>query len=1061
MRRLVVMALCAGLLSVDLVYAAEPPPTTPGSHRAAAPDTLTIALLYSDRAPVLLAPASPGALQPAQLRNLSAAWVWSDHLPPRRLRGEDLRRELTRLQAADRDGRAETLSLHLPPGVDAPQEDLSVLAAPVAMFREVPEEWLPRWPLSAEGVAVVPRRPGVPWRLRLVGDGRGSVWRDVSGRQSSGLLVPLPAGAVHTMIADAAGDPLPGGSLTVLEGLHGSSRPEVLCQTRADERGVLRIPALPADVALSFVASAPGRASRTLMGRPTDLPAALRLPDAAILRGRFVDGDGRAIAGVKVRAEGWLADDLPVLFARRGESDDSGGWEIAGVPPRRLALLASREGYAPLARTLEPSAGEGLDLGELVLLPGADLAVVLRDDAGESVPGALVRTGSGKAVTDGEGRVLLEDLPAGGDLELRAKADGFLDAVHEVRWPWPAETAVTLTRAFTVRGVFLGQDGLPVTAGGVRIEQGSTFSFEELAADGRFTLHLESGAAYTLRLSSPTTASLAVEVAPGSPGEQRDLGELVPPPGVMVRGTVLSAVDGVPVAGARIWTPRPSPDPVGAWFHGDLLETRSDELGRFVLGGLVAKPEVLRIEAGGFARRQVTVQPEAGVPEVDLGEVELNRGARLRVWLAHAAQEAAEGATARLDLRQRWLDLDMLTATVVDGTAELPHVPAGEALLTVLAGRELLCERTVEVEAGDEQIDVECGDDGHRVSGLVLAAARAAGPGTLEWSSDTGPEVKATILNRDSRLGLRQQRVVGAGRPPVQVEVAADGTFTTDRLRPGRWNVTWWPTHGSPAAPQRVEVPEGPAPNVVVRIAGGVVSGRVRDESGAPVDGVWVRQVNGGGLGRTDADGSFRIAGLAPGRVRLQAREGERFSDVGEVWLEPDRTPEAVELTLSDDHAGRLTARVWTDGEVPAAGAFVFFDLGRRGVQVMSADGEGRVELVVAAPYPRQARLAAFHAGRWVFGEWTPWARLRDGAELEIPAAGELQVESDERRGPVTVRTAGGWDLSQLLGLLGSSPSVSPRQPLLLSGLPEGVYRVGEHRSVSVRADRRQRIELE
>ncbi len=51
---------------------------------------------------------------------------------------------------------------------------VELIAAPLAMWREAPEELLPHFQLGRDGRARLAWRPGEAWRVRLVGQGVGS-----------------------------------------------------------------------------------------------------------------------------------------------------------------------------------------------------------------------------------------------------------------------------------------------------------------------------------------------------------------------------------------------------------------------------------------------------------------------------------------------------------------------------------------------------------------------------------------------------------------------------------------------------------------------------------------------------------------------------------------------------------------------------------------------------------------------------------------------------------------------------------------------------------------------
>lgn len=984
---------------------------------------------------------------PETLRGVEAAWLWTEQCPPRRLSGEELRRRFDEGGIAGCETDPGVLSVSLPgDGERAPGE---VVAAPAAMWREVPEAWLPHWSVPRRGPLTLPRTVAEPWRLRYLGRGMGTWARDVPAGRSTAALEPVAASDLAAQAISATGDEVvPEATLTLFEGVEGGARPEVMSVHRADSKGFLRIPALPAERAATFVLGAAGHAPRAYRGRARDLPARLALAPAVSLRGRFLDPDGVPIRGVEVSVEGWVAEDVPLGFRRRSTSEEDGSWLLSDVPRRPALMSARRQGLAPFTRKFALDREEGMvEVGDVTLERGATLPVRVIDGEGVPVPGAQVsveRSPAPPVTMDERGVALLPGLVAGRALELSVSAPGFLARSVPVLVPWPEELQIGLTRGFTVRGRFVDPLGVPVVAGRVKVGTGSRFRYEDLSPDGGFDLLLEPLVEWSLELSSPSTRRRLVAVPAGRPGEVRELGDVMAQPGLAVFGTLLSAVDGAPVAGGRVWTPRASAGGgvLVSWLYDDLVEAESGEQGHFELAGLSPAPTRLYVEAPGFARTELEVAPEGDLLEIDAGLIELVPGATVLVTI-RGVEEAESELRAKLDLHGNWRPLDMMAARVIDEQAEFLNVPVGTARLLVEAGvDDLLCEREVTVEPGDDEVEVTCDARREAVAGQVTVGGVSAGPGLLTWSrGDDGGDRESVIHNRETRGGLRQQSVVGGGRPEVLVEVSDDGTFRTDRLSPGRWTVTWRPASGASAPPRTVEVPAGPVRDLTLAFPGHGLTGSVVDESGDPVGRAVVRELMSGTFTVSAADGSFRMTGLEPGPLRLQARDGARYSQVADVLLEADRAPDPIRLEISRRHPGSIPVRVWTEAGHPGDGAFLFVEgEGQGRVHLVTADPGGQAEVTVPAPYPPRLRVAVHHEGRWHFGGWLDWQAARQGVEVELAPTGSLVVRSEEAAGPLRLTTGDGWDVGRLLGRLGTPPRVSPESPVSIGGLPEGSY---------------------
>ncbi|CAN5370213.1 hypothetical protein BH09GEM1_BH09GEM1_30120 [soil metagenome] len=152
------------------------------------------------------------------------------------------------------------------------------------------------------------------------------------------------------------------------------------------------------------------------------------------------------------------------------------------------------------------------------------------------------------------------------------------------------------------------------------------------------------------------------------------------------------------------------------------------------------------------------------------------------------------------------------------------------------------------------------------------------------------PEISGTVSVNRATTELRRIEYKYVNLPPVQM-TQAGGDVAFVRLREGGWVIPYWnvrmPVLGmfrgvGRARELRVARVKVEGGELVAALRGGdtlwthpplVLSGRVLDSvSGAPVAGAWV-SVSGSKLkGETARDGSFRIAGLLPGRYGLEVR---------------------------------------------------------------------------------------------------------------------------------------------------------------------------------------------
>lgn len=408
----------------------------------------------------------------------------------------------------------------------------------------------------------------------------------------------------------------------------------------------------------------------------------------------------------------------------------------------------------------------------------------------------------------------------------------------------------------------------------------------------------------------------------------------------------------------------------------------------------------------------------------------------------------------------------MLTAPIHEGAATLTDLPPGEAILTVLRGDDLVCEQDVEIPSGGEARTARCRARPIRVEGRVLLGRTPASGGRLLW---TPPSVGGSVFirRRTSPLGVVRSQVFGNGRPDVEIGLEDGGAFTTDRLRPGRWEVAWYGQAGSGTAPETVVVPpDRERFEVLLEFPEYRLEGRVVDNQGEPVHGARVHERETTTTVPTGSDGSFEVSGLGPGQYSLRATHREQASPWSRVEIPTHGKAEPVELLLKEPGAGdRLELRISTADDAPAAGAFVFVETDLPGQRLLTADPQGHLSFEGGVDAPRAIRLAVFHAGNWLLGEWRDWQEAAgESWTLELPEGGRLEVRpKEESHVELSLLSAENWDLAWLLRRLGYQVTATAEAPLEVTGLPAGVYQLrGRHgsQSITIRRNRTTVIEL-
>ncbi|HYC91780.1 MAG TPA: carboxypeptidase regulatory-like domain-containing protein [Thermoanaerobaculia bacterium] len=967
-----------------------------------------------------------------ELRGAEHLWAWSDRHAPRKLKpmtdGAQIAAELGRSQSRALDvrvrgwSRAEELA------------SLRVIAAPAEMWESVPEPFLPAFPVSKEGRVTLAVRD--PMRVRIVGDGVGTLWEPV-GRSAKAIDVALrrPVADAELKLLAHDGTPVRRAFATVMYTRRGEAQPRFQAQFAADDRGTIRIPSLPeAEVLALMLIGGDGAEPRMLSGTAAELTRELRLQRGGQLRGRFVDEENRPLPGVSVEAEGWISPDAPAASRGEAVSDESGQWAVGNLPGRDVIVRASMKGRATFRKRVKLDGGK-VDLGVVPLLPSPDVTIAVVDTDEQPLAGVSVTTDSGfEGKTNKAGVVALTGLLADEATAITVAAKGFVKRTVSLAPPLPKEEQVVLERAFSIAGKLVTDDGTPVSNAIAVITAGTSYRRLHVDPDGSFDFDADVGKELELTFESPSAAMVTRKESAGRAGERRDLGTIRLPSGLSIRGRVVDSAE-LPVAGARVWAVRPSAGgTVVTWAAGRIVQATSDADGTFDLRGLPPGPVLLRIDAADHARAWRNAVAEAA--PVDLGAIALVRG---RTVTVKARRDVA--ATARLDLRGEWLDADMLTAPVVDGEARLRNVPPGQFKVTVANAHAVLCERRVDVLENTDAA-VECPPP-MLVRGRVLLGGTPAFAGTLTWMRPS--ETDALIDTRLSPLGVMQQRLYGISGGTVVVPLRSDGTFETDELRPGEWQVAWRSTESGGTPDRPFAIPDVAEANVVVEFSGGTIRGRVVDERHQPVASARVREIQGPLFAMSAADGSFTMTAVAAGAHRLQAALGSKSSRVLEVTVEPDQPASDVTLQLDDAAKNPLTIRVvGIDGE-PQPHAFVFVEALGGIIKTLTADANGVADVTFPEGLPDGARLVAYAGNAWAFarfrragGEGEP-----QNATIRFARTGTLKVRSKTVSGaPALLASWAPGDLGWMLGRIGTFLSLSPEAPLEIHGLPAGMYEV-------------------
>jgi RNA polymerase sigma factor (sigma-70 family) len=418
-----------------------------------------------------------------------------------------------------------------------------------------------------------------------------------------------------------------------------------------------------------------------------------------------------------------------------------------------------------------------------------------------------------------------------------------------------------------------------------------------------------------------------------------------------------------PLSGARV-VAVPSSTLSNPGHHPLRSEVATDDAGCFCFAALAAGKHVLSVSAGNgpLVPLERVRLPLAG--PIDLV---LSTGGRMwgivRDW---RTGEPVAGVTVHALCVARFGHADAESTTDEGGRYELAPLPT--AFVQQIRAETPTC-RTVTDSTG--HLSVRLGESIRcdlKVAPAVWLTGRVLGP--------TGDPLPGAEVRCHSLVA------------PVSVECRvvrtdADGVYRMACLPCARIAVeARFPAHVQPGAPAQMGrallaglVPEmylahlpvqGEAERDVRLVLGLALRGRTVDAEGSPLPGVRVTASGPRGLSSTsDGEGTFRLAGLPPGDVRLRARKaGWCPEENGSVHLDVDRPIEPVVIRLlpSPFVEGRVTAET---GE-PLPGAWVRVQTHHHWSHVLGAanrrgtptDPDGRYRLPLPRPTGSYAVLA-------------------------------------------------------------------------------------------------------
>lgn len=704
---------------------------------------------------------------------------------------------------------------------------------------------------------------------------------------------------------------------------------------------------------------------------PGPAPLRLRMARLGALTVRVLDVARRPVEGATVLAAG-----TGLWPARSTQTDATGAARIAGLRDGVYDLKARRgDDVSPTELAVPVKRGEGKEI-ELVLEAGRSVRILVTDGDGEDAPpvkGAsvvLVEHGLSSFPLQGrtgeDGAVALGPI-APGLANASARAAGFVPRNAARVGELATEVRVPLLRGGVLAGEVVDERGFPVAGATIEVigADADGMPIDETTAMAEFRAdHFEHA------LAGPA-ALIPVGELGVMPGPVPDLPRgdvtLSPPLGL-----------GAPSAGGG-----------APWVTRKDGSFRAEPVTPGRVHAIVRHPDY--VEA---LSEEVTLRPggEASV------RVVMRQGGSLEGRVLE--EDRAPIAGARIELSATTGSLERVTYSADDGTFAFAAVP-DEVLLSLSRP-----EAPGDVVA---RVVVAVPDRGRKEVEVILPRPRDAV--AIHVVDDRGyPLDRVEVRAISLELGVPLRRTLFTDDDgDVVLRDAAGLPLRITLVRPGRAPLV----EQVEAAPKEIRLEM----SLGLR-AEGVVTGRHgRDRlEGAEVTAHTVAGVR---RTRTDADGAFAFADLAPGRLRLEVSH-EEFAPaelVATVARDALRPTDLGRIDLFE--AGEVAGQVVDDAGDPVVGARVALDrvptylpLGPLPPGVVLTDRDGRFLLgglpegdavieAFAAELGRGAEVVPVRAGRTT-------SRVKITIDGEPPrreakGAGSLAVTLGMSKGAVVV----------------------------------------------------------
>ncbi len=590
------------------------------------------------------------------------------------------------------------------------------------------------------------------------------------------------AGGVLVEVFDTDGQPLPG--VTVKPEQPGNPNWWNPTQAVSDSLGMAQLTSLLPGrytVTANLEDYTEGAATGVEVRPGEEARVEITLGQGAVVRGQVVDKSGRGLEGVAVvlaprqgAGMGMQAEAMVEMQLRQSDmlgvdrqslpglgnmrlaySDAEGNFSLAGLADGANRILAISVGYQTTRSSVQVEREQDPEPVRLVLELGGSIAGRVLDSGGQPLAAATVTLMSAQgmarfASSNEEGAYSLEGLPAGKHtVMVYASGSGggmrTTSAQAEVELGATTTLDIRFSAGLLVRGRLL-RAGQPVEGAMVQLLGGDggmmNMKMGRTIADGSFEIADVQPGDYQAFIQHDARATkLPVTVPDGD--KEVQVGDLEIPSS-RIAGTIVSTVDGLPIAGAQLMVAEDRASAAGSAM-GELLDTmlgmgQSDGEGHFELEGMQGGNLMLQATATGYAPSQLRFELLEGAELLGL-RFELQPGVQLTGTVVDAQGQPAPATLGMRDLDSQTVNMGggwQPQMAEADGSFELNGLTPGHRYAVVAQMPGLAPARAVVLAQEGVQISLALSVPGQLKLQVAVGGEPVAGASLKLFFPDGG-----------------------------------------------------------------------------------------------------------------------------------------------------------------------------------------------------------------------------------------------------------------------------------------------------------------------------------